>query len=388
MTNLATARAAERLGLTGGVRREVVVEHEALPPLARQRVDLLFVARGAQRGRHGRLRLAALEERRAVRPREDAHLAHDGTDRLHVAPVDALPLGEDVLADDVVLALLELLFDELLDLRELVGADFLRHGLDHLGLGGLVRVVALLLLLDERSLQDVAVDGLLDERGDLRSERLLLELALRLSHRRAHALDELEDGLGRSMREHQRLDDVGLGSLAGAALDHDDGVFRAGDDHVDVGGRLLLERGIADVLALDARHAHGDEGAAPGDVRDVQGGRCRRHREDVRGVLLVAGEHRRDDLRVVLVPLGEEGPARPVHEARGEDLVVALAALALEEAARDLARGERLLDVVAGEREKVDARPLVAADGRDEDHALAVRDEHRAVRLLGQAAGL
>ena len=89
-----------------------------------------------------------------------------------------------------------------------------------------------------------------------------------------------------------------------------------------------------------------------------------RHREDVGGVLLVAGEDGRDDLRVVLEALGEERTARAVDEARGEDLLVALAPLALEEAAGDLAGGERLLDVVAGEGEEVEAGALVAATRR------------------------
>ncbi len=80
------------------------------------------------------------------------------------------------------------------------------------------------------------------------------------------------------------------------------------------------------------------------------------HREDVGRVVLVAREDRRDDLRVVLVALGEERTARAVDEARGEDLVVALPPLALEEAAGDLPGGERLLDVVAGEGEEIDAR--------------------------------
>ena len=116
--------------------------------------------------------------------------------------------------------------------------------------------------------------------------------------------------------------------------------------------------------------------------------RRRGHREHVRRVLLVAGEDGRDDLRVVLVALGEERTARAVDEARGEDLLVALAPLALEEPAGDLAGGERLLDVVAGEGEEVEAGTLVAAHGGDEDDALAVGDEDRAVGLLGQAAGL
>ena len=79
------------------------MEHEALPALARERVDLLLVARRSERRRHGSLGLAALKERRPVRAREDADLAHDRADRLHVAPVDALSLAEDVLADDVYL---------------------------------------------------------------------------------------------------------------------------------------------------------------------------------------------------------------------------------------------------------------------------------------------
>ncbi len=105
--------------------------------------------------------------------------------------------------------------------------------------------------------------------------------------------------------------------------------------------------------------------------------------QDVGGVHLVRAEHRGDDLRVLLEPVGEERTHRAVDEARREDLVVALAPLALEEAARNLSGGERLLDVLTGEGEEVEARPLVAGDGGDEDDALAVRDEDGAVSLLG-----
>ena len=51
VADLAPARAAQRLGLAGGERREVVVEHEALPPLADEGVDLLLVARRARGSR-------------------------------------------------------------------------------------------------------------------------------------------------------------------------------------------------------------------------------------------------------------------------------------------------------------------------------------------------
>ena len=152
--------------------------------------------------------------------------------------------------------------------------------------------------------------------------------------------------------------------------------------------RLLLERRVRDELAVDARDADAAIGPPHGMSEMWSAALRAGHREDVGRVVLVAREDRRDDLRVVLVPLGEERAARAVHEPRGEDLLVALAPLALEEAAGDLAGGERLLDVVAGEGEEVEAGALVAADGGDEDDALAVGDEDRAVGLLGQAAGL
>src|SRR4029077_11904353 len=95
-----------------------------------------------------------------------------------------------------------------------------------------------------------------------------------------------------------------------------------------------------------------------------------------------------DDLRVLAESFRKERPAGPVDQARGEDLFVALAAFALEEPTGNLPRGERLLDVVAGEGEKVDVRALVAADRGDENDALAVRYEDGAVRLLRETARL
>ena len=57
---------------------------------------------------------------------KNADLADDRADRLHVASVDALTLRENVLAHDLVLSFLELLFDEFFDLRECLGAHLLR----------------------------------------------------------------------------------------------------------------------------------------------------------------------------------------------------------------------------------------------------------------------
>ena len=63
---------ADPAGLTGGVRREVVVVHVALGRLRAERVELLLHAEHVQRGDAQDLGLAALEQRRAVHPRQHA----------------------------------------------------------------------------------------------------------------------------------------------------------------------------------------------------------------------------------------------------------------------------------------------------------------------------
>ena len=178
------------------------------------------------------------------------------------------------------------------------------------------------------------------------------ELPLRLPDRSAHPLDELEDRLRRLLRKHECVDQVGFVGLGGAALDHRDRVLGARDDEINVGFRLLLGRGEGDELAVHAHDAHADERPGPRNVRDVKRRAGAGDREDVGGVHLVRAHHRRDDLGVLLEALGEEGTHRTIDESARQDLVVPLPPFALEETARDLSGGERLLDVVASEGKK------------------------------------
>ena len=114
--DLATLRAADATGLTGRVRREVVVVQVALVRHRRQRVDLLLHLEHVQRGDTQDLGLAALEDRRAVDARDDLHLGVERTDVGEAATVDAHAVGEDAAAHD-------LLRDRLVGGRELERRD-------------------------------------------------------------------------------------------------------------------------------------------------------------------------------------------------------------------------------------------------------------------------
>jgi hypothetical protein len=70
------------------------------------------------------------------------------------------------------------------------------------------------------------------------------------------------------------------------------------------------------------------------------------HRDDIGVVLEIMAQYRRDDLGLAAEVRMEERPDRPVDQARGQNLLFARPALALEEAARDLAGSEGFLLIV------------------------------------------
>ena len=72
---------------------------------------------------------------------------------------------------------------------------------------------------------------------------------------------------------------------------------------------------------------------------------------------------------------------------RGEDFLGGGPALALDEAAGELAGGVGLLAVIDGEGEEIAALVGLALDGGHERHGVAVADHDGAVGLLGQLAG-
>ena len=145
VSDFAPTRGAHPADFADRVGREVVMQEEGLFVRPFQRIDILLVLARAQGGDHQRLRLAAGEERAAMRAGQNANLAGDRPHRGEVASVDALVRLEDVAAHDVLLGFLEGARDLGGDLAVVVLGD--ERGLDlvlHRGNG-----VAALMLGDD-----------------------------------------------------------------------------------------------------------------------------------------------------------------------------------------------------------------------------------------------
>ena len=198
--------------------------------------------------------------------------------------------------------------------------------------------------------------------------------ALGLADRLAELLLDVDERLQGAVAEQDRLGHDGLGQELGARLDHHDRVARAGDDEVELRVGELAVRRVDDELAIDPADADGADGAGERDLADRQRGRRGDGAEDVGLVLLVGREDGDDELDVVLVALGEERADGAVGQPGGQRGRLGRARLALDEAARDLARGVHPLLELDREREEVKAWARVRPVGRPEHHGVAVTD--------------
>ena len=384
VADFAAAGRTHAARLAHGVGREVIVQEEGLLVGALQGVDPLLVLARAERCYHERLRLAAGEQRRAVRARNHMDQAIDGPHRNQIAAVDALAGLEDARPDDVLLDLLEGVRELHLIARARLRRDQFGHSL-RFRLADLV--IAVLLTGNLERLLEVALAELLD---------LGLELVLRLGQiprlfRRSfgQVYDCVDNRLVAFLAEDHRAEHNFFGKLLGLRFDHQHRSARASHDKVKLSVVHLVDGRVEDVLALRVTDPRRRD-----RPKERQTGKCQRrrrgnHRHDVGIVLHVVGEHGDDDLRLVLEARREKRPDRPVDQPGDQRLILAWAAFALEVAAGDLARRVSLFLIVDREGEEILGWIGIAIrHHRGKDRGFAILCEHRRSRLPGDAPRL
>ena len=387
MTNLTTAGAALRLGLAGGERREVVVEHELLVVLDENFVHLLHVHLGAQGNGGQRLGFTAGEDGAAVGAREVIHFAPDGAHLVGGAAVQALAFVQHQVAHGFLLHVVVVAVDHgTLHFQVFLGEaglEFVADGVEAvlalmLGLGALGELIALVIASLVHGLAEVFV--------------LLVVRVVALVHVRTqlvhefflHAAVLLDFFVG----ELDGLQHVVLGNLVHLTFYHHD-IFLCGGNHqVQIGPFVVLETGVDDEFTVDAGYANLAHGTAEGQVAGGKGGRCGQTGKGIRlDVFLCRDEHYiHKDLQVeVLRPQRADGT---VHKTGDEHLIVRGAAFALEETSGETAGGIVFFTIIHGEGHEV--RTLFhlrgAGDG-GEQHGATHFHNGRTGSLFGEFSG-
>ena len=361
------------------------MEQEPLLVGAVERIDILLVLAGAEGRHHERLRLAPGEERGAVGARQHADLRQDRPDGRQVATVDAPAVVEDVPAHDLGLGVVDRLGD--FGGGKLGVPAFRREGGRHLGLDGVDRRIALLLLGQRIGRPEIGLADLEHRLLDLGAVACG-KVARLLGRLLGQANDRGNDRLEAGVAGHDGLQHHLFAELLSLRLDHQHGVGGAGDDEIESRILHVLDHRVDPDFPFDQADPGRADRAHEGHARQRERRRGGDHGENVGIRLEVIGEHSRDDLRVAAELVGKERADRTVDQPRCQGLALGGPAFALEVAAGNATGGEGLLLIMDGEGEKVLAGlgGLLRND-RGEHGGLAPGRQHGAVSLTGDAAG-
>ncbi len=385
VADFAPLGAAHASGFTDRVGREVVVQQELLLVGARQRVDVLLVLAGAERGHHHRLGFTAGEQRRAMGARQHADFGDNLAHRLGIAAIDALAGVEDVPANDLGFQFLEHAGNaQLVVFRFLAFREIVRH---HLFLGLADRGVAV--LLDRNGIGGAQIG--LDQCEHFLFQRAFVD-DLDVARLLRGLLGEFDDGVDHRLEvpvsEHHRAEHDVFVELLGFRFDHQHRVGGAGDDQIELGLDHFVERRVEHIFVIDEADTGGTDRALEGRAGNCQRRGGGNQRQNVGVVFHVMRQHGNDDLGLVAPALDEQRTDRTIDQAGDQRLLFGGPAFALEIAAGNASRGIGLFDVVDGQRQEVDAfaRRLGGDHGGEHD-GLAIGGEHGAVGLTGDLAG-
>ena len=364
------------------------MEQEGAPLLPGDVIQALLVMDGPQRHRHQGLRLAPVEQGRAVGAGQQPDLGADRPDFRRGTTVDSPVLLEDHLPKNAPFER----FDDLQNLG-LEGGIFGRQDLNGVFPD----------LIEPRIPLHLARHAvpLLKPRQDRFGNPCGQGLVF-LNHRLgpfglarlpAHPVLKVDHGAHLFEAEIDRIDDDILGNLFRPSFHHDQvhvigTALRARNDlaphqkEVEIALFLKPLRGIADKGALHATDADPGNGPLEGDVRNLEGGGGRQHRRHVGIVLVVERKDRRHDLGLVEIVFWEQGTDGTVDDPRCQDLLLVEPTLPLEKAAGNLPRGIRHFLVIHGQGKEIDPLPdRLQRNGGHQNHRLPVCRQDGAVRL-------
>ena len=362
------------------------MQHEAVGILALQRVDGLRIAHGTQRRHHQRLCLAAGEQHRTMGTRQ--HAGTDG-DRAHgacVATVDTRFAAQDLAAHD-------LGFQRAEQFADLVLGDVLefrcRQRFGYLGTDRIHLLGARLFLTHGVSGLQVA----LGQRIDLGDQRFVLggrcPVPIVLANRSSHFVDGVDHGLHLLVAEHHCAQHDVFRQLLRFGFHHQYRFRRTGDHQIHLRLDQFILGRVQHILAVEVTHARCADGAVERDAGDRQRGGSADHGGNIGIDLRIGRHHGRHDLHFVVETFREQRTQRTVDQARGQDLLFAGTAFALEETAGDLARSVGALLIIHGQREKILVGfGILASHHGDQHHGVVQTDHDCTTGLARDLAGL
>ncbi|OPZ23955.1 MAG: hypothetical protein BWZ01_03016 [Deltaproteobacteria bacterium ADurb.BinA179] len=356
------------------------MEHEGLRCLSQQSLHPLLIPGSSECGRGEGLCLSPRKKCRAMRSRQYAHLAVDGSDVIEAPAVDPdLALFHDP-AHNLLFGGVKGAFHQKIAFFRLVGELFQNLRLEFIDqrMPLLLRVRLGYHAFDPwgHHVPDLPVDFL------VLPERCVRNFGL------ARLFPQLFDGVDNlkypGVSDLYGIENGSLGKLARFSFNHDDGVARPHDHEFHLALFELGNRWIDHELSVDQAYPCTADGAAERYPRYMQRRGCSVEGEYIRRECGIGGEYHGDDLGFVAISLRKQGPDRPVYRPGGKYLLGARPPVSFDESPLDPSCGIAHFLIVHYQGKEIHTLALFLCSSRGyENHAVSLVNEYGAVRLPG-----
>ncbi len=187
---------------------------------------------------------------------------------------------------------------------------------------------------------------------------------------------------------HQGLNHDLFRNFIGAGFDHNNRFFSSRDNQVQTRFTHFIVSRINDVASFDQADAHARNRIQERDIGQEERTRRTCYRNHVGIVVGIGGDDTGNNLSFVSVTFSEEWATGTVDQTAGEHLLFVRTAFTTEVIAGNTSGSVVRFTVFDRERKKVDAFASgLSADGRHQQHRVAITDHDRSVRLLGDLTG-
>ena len=329
------------------------MEQEAVFKLARQRVDFLRVALGAQSRYHQRLGFATCEQGGAVGAGQHAVADFDGAHGAGVATVNARLASQNLAAHNAC-------FDFK---QQVIDFDFVKlHALrGQIGFNGCIGFAqslrARLLAVDLVG----SAQFVFCQRGDFADKCFVFRLwrpsAVLLPQGFAGIANQVVNGVDGDfallVAKHHGAQHHVFAELLGFRFHHQHGRFSACHNQIQLAVFARGLTGVEHIFAVDIAHARSANGTMEGNARHAQRCAHRDHGGDVGIHFRVEREGVHYHVHFVVEPFGEQRANGAVNQTAGECFQLAGFGFTFEEVARNAACGIGFFDVINGQREEI-----------------------------------
>ncbi len=311
-------------------------------------VNVLAFRQRSQGAEAHDLRLAAGKEARAVGAGKETDFAADRTDFVDATAVGTNLVNGDHVTDDF----LNHLLSNVGDVVGIIGVDVGKVFID-VGFDGVHLFFAFDLIGREDSRLHgffaIGVNGF----DDVSRRFFFDEFLFRYRNAVQEGKLEFDDFLDFFMGDHDSVEDLFFRNFFSTAFNHEDGVFRTGNDDVHVALFALSDRRVDDEFTIYTADADTGNRAGKGNMRHAQGNRGADHSGDFRGIVVIYAKIISHDVDVMTIRFREERTDRAVDETGKESCRFGRFAFSFNKAAGDFADRVHLFFVIDGEREKV-----------------------------------